>query len=294
MPDNCDTTIFKKTNGPYIRSMKGERFFDFSSSKNIIGFTDKIVTRSLKNNTTSLLNLNQKTIYHNRLLKIFNPKMLSNHSICLFSSLKELIYYFSYYYNGMDTKGQRDSILLDSLGIKRSDSIQLHDMAELFLNDSVQNISPNVINISNNYFLPFIDLNSINTKNEIIILPSLMSGYIDNVYVLISNELLKKCKGIRLFNQIPGYLIAHSLDFYHRIKGFSDISYPEISNDKLLQKSRLISFSNLDNKNIEKIYKTLFDHTIIINKSPPYYSYLPGILDENQKKKLLEQINDLF
>ena len=154
----------------------------------------------------------------------------------------------------------------------------MFDMAYHYLFNKEIKLDSN-LKIGNYYFYPELDINLIDF--DIIILQEFLNGNFCYLNLVVKRDSIFE----NIFDnpeQIPSLYISASLKNYYLIKRYN-IKFPNFLNETLfLQKNRLFILKNIK----DNILEYLLSKRIIVNKSLPFYNYLPIILEEHEIKYL--------
>ncbi len=293
----------KKGKGAFLYDIKGGRFYDFQKNSNILGHSYKKLTTIVKNNISSKWNISEDTVSHKRMRKLFEDLFTSNYYLTSVSSLSEFIFRLNNYalYNSfnLNISGERFNLWFSEncnlISNDKKDSkknIIIYDMAEFFLQSEgnfnefikiVKKIKKEEITILNYFWYPYLNIDTCNA--DIVILPEIYSGNFNYINVLINKKSIDKYKQLTTqLENIPALYLASSLKMFYLIKNIDTSISVNLNRDNIIQAGRLFSYKELNayNKEIDKYA----DKNIVLSKKPPFYNYLPLILEEYQIKYL--------
>lgn len=291
MTDSALKLFYNKSKGAYLKTEGGIKFYDLSSVKNLNGYSNSKLTKYYKNYISTSWNIKRPTRYIKRFLNIFPKETEKKFKIYHCDSIEHFYFFIAYNFGGIHTNSRSMSEKLKTLNIKDSPDVTHYDMTYYLLRDQKPELHDNKINIADYYYYPEITPADMLTDKAIIVLPSLLSGYNNDVFILVPTKHDEKIKGLKTIDQIDSIKLAHSIDFFN-LSLRNKNSCPVIKNNLFIQKNRLFSISE-NISAIEDIHSKLSDSGIIINNKPPYYSYFPAILDENQTSYLEEVLNGI-
>lgn len=275
--------IIRKAKGPYIFYLnKKNKYFDFSSNSNILGYSFKKLTTIVKNDISSRWNIKRYSIYHRRMEKLLTRLYGSCYVWKYCFSLKEfflrLLPYFNINIKGKYLQEWFNTNFSSFFKNSSKQSITLFDMAYYYLfSREIENEGG--YKIGNYYFYPELDFNLINF--DIIILQEFLSGNFCYLNILVKKGSIFE----NIFdntNDIPSLYISSSLKNYYLIKRYKNKFKNFLDQNLFYQKNRLFVLKKVE----DKILEYLFSKRVIINSSLPFYNYLPIILEEHQIKYL--------
>jgi len=291
--------LFKKAKGPFLISSADEKFYNLSTNSNILGYSYKKLTSIVKNNISTSWNINAETIYHARLKKLFEKIFTKDYYAVCCPSLEDFFYrsaafhsenFINFKISGTSFQKWFDSNVFIKNNSNADQLIDLIDMTELYLqyngNNSGIEIAVNKINngkykILNYFWYPVTDIKLYNS--DIIILPEIYSGNFNFIFILIKKDsVLYKNLNTYLsdINTLSSLYISSSLTNYYLIKKNENKKILKLNWNGIKQVNRLFTAEDLsDYKKYKKKY-------ILLNENPPYYNYLPIILEEYQYKYL--------
>jgi hypothetical protein len=293
----------KKRKDIFLYDLNGNKYYDFSTPLNIIGFSNKRLTHYIKNHISGTLRLTGSTIYHRRLKALFKELFGDEYELYAALSLEEIFLKmealflnefaiepvgerFKEWYPNRVPSGEKNG---------KAKKIKTYDMTELYLNagsdrtKAFENVNKNdSVKILNYFWYPEIELNTLDA--DLVILPELYSGNFSYLNILLrkTSKLYDKAKrALTEIEEIPSLYIASSLKYYYLIKEEKNIAMPvKLEVENILQTGRLFSFKEFDKEKIIDKSKIFYDNKIVINTNAPFYSYLPLRLEDYQKKYL--------
>ena len=298
--------LIKKAKDIFLYDIYDGRFYDLQRNSNILGHSYKKLTSLVKNDISSKWNISGNTVYHYRMKKIFEKLFSPDYHLSASFSLHEFILSLNNYsinnsYN-LKFKGERFKLWLEEkCNIIKKDkenlqkNIIIYDMAEIFLraegdynkfNDLVKNLKKEEITVFNYFWYPYLDLNIDNA--DIIILPEIYSGNF-NFSLILFNKNMKNYNQLCIdVEYIPSLYIASSLKMYYLIRRIKTEKKINLKWNNFIQARRLFSYKDINE--YENIIDNYFNKNIILSKDPPYYNYLPLVLQDYQVKYLLKII----
>lgn len=301
---NNNVSTVKKAKGIYLYTYDNKKIIDLSHNENIIGYSHKKITHNLKNAISNNLYSGFKTVYHNRLINIFKPYLEDYDLMYTYSVEDFLLKYLlirckndnkNYQYLS-DSKPMTDYIAKNSfltpvnnIDLKEN-LIKIEDCAYNYMSNKVQNDA----DIQNGFFYPSVKLFEI--KSDIVILPSFLSGNFNFTLLLIKKSIdFRELISSNIYT-LPILYTINSVTHYHLIKKIEletqemDFTY----NDDYTGNKRIFLINNFSNPDelLKKAF-SLLKNGIFINTEPPYYNYLPLIMEEHQINYLRKKGNIL-
>lgn len=279
--------LFTKAKGPYTRDLSGKGYFDLRKFTNITGYADPSITRDYKDAISSIWDLDLPSIYHKRLEKILLNGSNGDFTICVFKGIEHFYLKIAALSGGIRTQGLREKEYFLSKQITSSEKGAVsHDMTELFLTKAEYTPIKSSINIMNYYYFPYAEIDYNKYVGEIIVLPGIISGNSEVVFVLIKKSFKEYIESSDELSTLRASEALLTLKYFARIKKYSHKKCFPIKSESFISNERIFSYNNLTKENVELLYAEYFEKGIILNKYPPYYSYMPLILDDNQVKKI--------
>lgn len=294
----------KKAKGIFLHDIHDVKYYDLQKNSNILGHSYKKLTTLIKNDISSRWNILESTIYHSRMRKLFEKLFTPDYFLTALLSLDEFIlkinnYSLSNSYN-LKLIGERFNLWLKdnyNLSNIKTGEIQkniiIYDMAEIFLqfdgdskkfNDFIKDIKREEITVFNYLWYPYLDIKTDNV--DIIILPEIYSGNFKYINILINKKRVKNFYQFTgQFECIPSLYISSSLKMYYLIKKMEyDHKMINLKTNKFIQSGRLFSYRDI--KYYNNLIEEYFNKNIILSNAPPFYNYLPLILEDFQIKYL--------
>jgi|GEM_PF-1309121 len=292
----------KKAKEAFVYDIKSNKYYDFKNNTNILGHSYKKLTTIVKNHISSSWDIYNNSIYHRRFIKHLNNLFGDKYHItCCFSLIEFISRLINYSINqrfNIEIIGENFKIWFDKNFnykniINSSKNINIYDMAKIYLSfkgnkEKIENqirLNKYRINILNYYWYPYLDI-SLNDA-DLIILPEIYSGNFKYIILLINKESLisdKKSYYSTSINEIPSLYIVSSLKLYHLIKQIETNNPINLGWDGFNQAGRIFIYK--ETSQYKKIIYDFLNKNIILNKEPPFYNYLPLLLEEYQVKFL--------
>ncbi|HNZ25778.1 MAG TPA: hypothetical protein PLG34_03385 [Spirochaetota bacterium] len=284
--------IFKKAKGAYLYDIKSEKFFDFRFNSAIFGYSYKKISTRLKNSISNAMSVVGDSVYSRRLLKIFAKDFSEEYEPFFISSLEEFILKLENFAINNNYKlayfGERFVKFISRLLAKKkinSDNpdIRVIDAAQYYLDEKQILVFEDKINIINYYYYPEYAPDTFGA--DLIILPEFMSGGLKNIYLMIKKKSVLKNIFSQTVFELPSFYIEIALNYYRVIKSpeYRLLNVPKLKWKDVVQKGRIFSFTNEDDELVNKFKQ----NNILINPFPDY-NYLPLILEDYQKERLLK------
>ena len=294
--------LIRKAKDVFLYDAYDGRFYDLKRNSNILGHSYKMLTTSVKNDISSKWNIPGNTVYHYRMKKFFEKLFSPDYYLTSAFSLHEFILSLNNYsinnsYN-LKFKGERFNIwLMKKCNIIKKDeeksqkNIIVYDMAEIFLqtegnfnkfNDLVKNLNREEITVFNYFWYPYLDLNTDNA--DIIILPEIYSGNFSYLIILINKNIKNHNQLYNDLDDIPSLYITSSLKMYYLIKRIKAEKKITLKWDNFIQAGRIFSYKDI--KEYINIIDNYFEKNVLLAEDPPYYNYLPLVLQDYQVKYL--------
>jgi len=291
----------KKAKGLFLYDIHSNKYYDLQSNSNILGHSNKKITTIVKNHISSTWNIKSNSVYHKRLVKLINNIFGNRYGLFFCHSLSEFMLRINNYVvknnSGIDIYYDRfkDWLFFNKIEMNKDDkiSINVYDAAQIYLDckggtqlfkEKLNEIKNDKICILNYFWYPDINIDPNNA--DIIILPEIFSGNFDYVLILIKNDSILSKDQKYFCNEItkaPSLYAASSLKYYHEIsKTKQDLI--QLNYKGFTQSGRLFSYNDI--QNYASILETFKNNGVLLNSEPPYYSYLPLILEDYQKKFL--------
>jgi len=287
----------KKAKNCFLHDITNKKFFDLSNIDNIIGYSNKKLTHSVKNGISAAWNIEKNSIYHQRFESFIKKEFGKDYIPLFFNSIRELFLYLKLIFekeysiiveNNFKTLLESYNIIFDkNHNDNNKTSINIIDCAYDLLMEKIPLENGYIAKnntVLNYYYYPsttFVVDNSI-----FAILPKIFSGNFNYIAVIIKSDspFFDKLKDISC--DIPSLYLLSSLKNIFVIRQQEKLNIgriPILKSDKILQKGRLFLF-NCENIELEKLHNYLYEKNILINTKPPYYNYLPLCLNEHQKR----------
>lgn len=277
-------SVIKKAKAVYIFYLNDKnKYFDLTSNSNILGHSFKRVTTHVKNDISNRWRIKGESIYHKRMAKLFFNLYGSQYKWMIDFSFKDIFFRLGNYFN---IKIEGNNLLRwfnDNLNLpekKGQKDLIIFDMAYYYLYDYKIEKSKE-LSILNYYHYPYLEIETLDS--DLIILPEIFSGNFSYVNILVK----RGSEFENIFDrpeEIESLIISSSLKNYYLIKKYSTTNIIEniLNKDMFFQRGRIFVLKNFNDKNIEY----LKSKRIIINKNPPFYNYIPIILEEHEIKYL--------
>ena len=295
---------FRKAKGIFVYDIQSNRYYDLQKNSNIIGHSNKKITTIVKNHISSSWNLYGDTIYHRKIKALYDKLFSSNYHLAVSFSLIE---FFTRFFNYTQQKSSNLQIIGDRFNLwikKHCNNINreakndckttiIYDMAELFFksngdikqfNKTIADLKKEEITIFNYYWYPYLDI--ITNNADIIILPQIYSGHFEYINILINKKINDFNYYTFQLNNIPSLYLASSLKLYYTIKKISNYDSFKLNWNGFIQAGRLFVSEELNSQKYKEIVNKYLEKKILLNLTPPYYSYLPIIVEDYQKKYL--------
>lgn len=299
---------------PYIRKAKdiflidtnGNKYYDLSTNTNILGHSYKKLTTIIKNTLSACWNCRENSIYHRRLISLYEKIFGSDYHV---RSCFSLIEFFSRLLNVsghcLHIEGERlthwfNKNLPGSVCDNTDKKITVIDMTELYLKakgnnevlkELIDTYSSNdaTVTIHNYYWYP--EPNIASSDADIVILPEFYSGNFSYVGILVNKRLLTGTDYTSDIYRIPSLYIASSLKMHYLLQKPIKPHIPHLKRDGFEQANRVFSPTDLTTGNHEQMVAYLREKHILITSEPPYYNYLPLTLEAHQSRHLREVFN---
>jgi hypothetical protein len=293
----------KKAKNAYVYDSHSVKYFDFRDNSNIIGFSHKSLTTIVKNKLSNSWNITLKTIHHQRMTNLYKNMIGTDYILSASNSLEEFIarlmlnsrdsYSIEITGKNFDSWLRFKNIFPVSSTVKKK--ISLFDVNELFLEsggntdtfkNKINSLKTGNILILNYYWFPLTEVAA--GSADIIILPKIFCGNFNYAGILMKKGLQEFTGLTQSICDIPSLYISSSLKNYYLIREMQE-KYDgfKLNWEGFIQAQRL--FIPADTGHAKKLSEILSGEKIIINENPPYYDYLPIILEDYQKK-FLEKI----
>lgn len=283
---------FKRGKGPFLYTVKNQKYYDLRRNSNILGHSLKSITTEVKNSLSSCWNLNKiETTAHYRLEKELNRIFPADYCIRSASSLEEFLARLLLNIPGervIQGEGFKEWLNERRLpcdnATKSPNSLYIHDMAHYYLSgDSYTPCEGNLsLDILNYYWYPELNF-EFKSSADAIILPELYCGNFKFIIILVKEDNKKLLDATDNLDAIQSLEASSALKQYYTIKRAKKGIFPEKVKGELQIEGRLITFKGPINKNqaVETTEKYA-QQGLLLNSEPPYYSYLPQNLTENQ------------
>ena len=167
-------------------------------------------------------------------------------------------------------------------------------MAEIYLkadgnkdrfSAEIKKIKKGNITVFNYFWYPESDI--ITGDADIIVLPEIYSGNFSYINILLNNNssIIKDRNYLTSeLENIPSLYISSSLKLYFLMEKIIKNDIIKLKWNNLIFSNRIFSFIELEAKKINDISKKFLENNILLAGNPPYYSYLPLMLEDYQKK----------
>lgn len=294
--------LIRQGKGLFLKTMGKKKIYDFSENSNILGHSYKKMTTQVKNYISSSWNISQFTIYHRRIKKLFETLFSDRYQLFTTFSLEEFTARLICHVNSSDStirpEGKRYQLWFQnkfntSVPIDKKNDIIIYDMAENYLlnNKMINPVNKkNKLSVLNYYWYPEIILPAF--EADIIILPQIFCGNFHYVNILINKSMTDDFSCcVNPLEAVPSLYIASSLQQYYQIKKAKS-ALPVITHKNIIQKKRLFTFKNPEQKSREDLINHFKEKNVLFNISPPFYQYLPIILENQEIKKIERILND--
>ncbi len=304
----------RKAKNSYLYDIKQSKYFDFRFNSNIIGYSNKKLTTTVKNSISSSWDIKLDSTYHRRFKTFIRKRFGDRFVLRCANSLVEFFlllinHYKGYLFNIFDD--QFDSYIknynisldrenLDSENGKNSlKGISIYDIAHYYLHDkdiknSIDNDATKFkdknIKIFNYYHYPKSEMGR--DLADIVILPEIYSGNFNYVNILVDKDL----EGYQLFTNpiesLPSLYLQSSIKnifVIEKLLKSNRFTFPELNEEIFIHKERLFTFR--DSSDIDAKSQKLVNKNIILNTKVPYYNYFPITLLDYQIKQLRRIFN---
>jgi len=294
----------KKAKNCFLHDTTNKKIFDLSNIDNVIGYSNKKLTHSVKNGISTAWNIEKNSIYHYRFESFIKKEFGRDYIPLFFNSIRELFLYIKLTFEkeySIIVEGNFKT-LLESYNIIFDENCSGNDKTLTNVVDCAYNLlmekaySENRCTTKNNTILNYYYYPSttFDVDNSIFtILPKIFSGNFNYIAVIIKSDspFFDKLRDISC--DIPSLYLLSSLKNIFVIKQLEKLSIgkiPNLKSDKILQKGRLFLFR--DNTDLNELYNYLYEKNILINNNIPYYNYFSLCMNEHQKRYIENIFNN--
>lgn len=282
----------KKGKGPFLYTVKSKKYYDLRQNSNILGHSLKTITTEIKNSLSICWNLNLvETTAHYRLKRELNRIFPPNYSLRCASSLEEFfarLFLNSRRERFIEGEGFKEWLKERRIpyksDIKEKGSLYIHDMAAHYLSGSSYNPGENLnfLNILNYYWHPELNIEP-DSSAEGVILPELYCGNFKFIIILVKDDNKELLEATDSLESVQSLQINSALKQYYTIKKVKNGAFPEEVNDEFRIKGRILTFKwPISRQRAIELTERYAERGLLLNSEPPYYSYLPKNLTENQ------------
>jgi hypothetical protein len=289
----------KKAKNSYLYDLKSQKYYDFRNNSNILGYSYKRLTNHVKNDISGNWNIKSNTVSHLRILKLFEKLFGNEYTVRSCFSIEEFFSRiflnfkdnYSFKVIGVNFHSWLEKRNILPCNNSSKNEVSIIDMNDIFINfngdingfkDHVRKIKKNGILIFNYYWFPYSDIET--SDADVVILPEIFSGNFNYLNILIRNKLNEFINAVNSIEDIPSLYLSSSLKNYFLIKHLMlNNEVLRLNEKKFKQSGRLFVLNDADT---EKISLEFEKKNILINSIPPFYNYLPILLEVNQRKYL--------
>lgn len=292
---------FRRAKGAYLFTIHHEKYLDLRENSNILGHSYKKLTTVVKNSISSSWNIKDNSIYHLRFNKLITSLFNNNYYTFFSYSLQEFfLRLFAFlktnrFNIAIETQNFKDWLNYNLIEYEHNDNSNkvalIFEMASLYINThgKVEEIIKKIENkkgvkILNYFWWPELEVKSLDS--DLIILPQLFCGNFQFIAFLIKKDSVLIEVG-NCFKEIPPslYLVSALKNYYLIKQAFNKYKLIKLKWTDFLQINRIFTYTKSEGYfEVVRYFKT--EKKVLLNEKPPYYNYLPIILEEHHKKFL--------